>query len=143
MGVKKLTLKQESFCNEYIKNGGNASDAYRHAYNASKMKYNTINSKAYLLLAMDYVTARVNVLKERLAKRNEVTVDSLLAELEEARVQAKGLDHTNVMVSASMGKAKITGLEKQVIDMKVTPISFLMDFGASEITPDDDVNDYD
>ena len=28
-----LTIKKEAFANEYVANGGNASAAYRHAYN--------------------------------------------------------------------------------------------------------------
>ena len=35
---RPLTLKQENFCQYYVDIEGNASEAYRMAYNASKMK---------------------------------------------------------------------------------------------------------
>ena len=43
------------------------------------------------------------------ANRNNVTVDSLLQELEDARVNAVGLGQPAAMVQATMGKARITG----------------------------------
>ena len=54
MAKKKLTLKQEKFCQEYVKNGGNASAAYRSAYNASKMKDETVWVKASMLLSVEF-----------------------------------------------------------------------------------------
>lgn len=45
-----LTLKQEAFCQAYIQNGGNASEAYRSAYNAGKMKADVVNVKACELM---------------------------------------------------------------------------------------------
>ncbi len=43
-------------------------------------------------------------------KRHEVTVDSLLTELEEARLNAKTTKQPGAEISAVMGKAKLTGL---------------------------------
>ncbi|WFE85066.1 terminase small subunit [Parabacteroides chongii] len=44
-----LTIKQENFCNYYLE-CGNASEAYRRAYSCSKMKDESVNSRAYELL---------------------------------------------------------------------------------------------
>lgn len=63
------------------------------------------------------VQARVAELLERGAVRAEVTVQSILDELEEARQLAKQLGQTAAAVSASMGKAKVRGL---IIDKKET-----------------------
>jgi phage terminase small subunit len=41
-----LTVKQENFCLAYMETG-NASEAYRRAYNAGKMKPAVINVKAH------------------------------------------------------------------------------------------------
>jgi hypothetical protein len=49
-----------------------------------------------------------------------VTVESILAELEEARQVAAAGDNPSAMVSASMGKAKLSGLDKQVIEIKAS-----------------------
>jgi len=56
---KKLTSKQEAFCVEYVKNGGNASAAYRHAYDCENSKDSTINRKALEVLENGKVTARI------------------------------------------------------------------------------------
>jgi len=56
------------------------------------------------------VAARLRELQERTAAKAEVTRDSILAELEEARVMAKKNGQSAAAVSASMGKAKLVGL---------------------------------
>ena len=59
--AKKLTPKQESFCLAYIETG-NASEAYRQAYNAKNMKPETINRKAKVELDKGKIRARVEEL---------------------------------------------------------------------------------
>ena len=61
---RELTQKQEKFVQEYILNGGNASAAYRAAYNCSKWKDNVINVKASELLKNGNVMVRLNKQKE-------------------------------------------------------------------------------
>jgi len=111
----KLTAKQEAFCLAYLETG-NASEAYRQAYNAEKMKPETVNRTAKELLDNPKIATRIDSLQVEAAKRNEVTVDSLLAELEEARQLALQEGQPSAMVSATMGKAKITGKDKQLIE---------------------------
>jgi phage terminase small subunit len=76
----KLTLKQEAFCQAYIENGGNASDAYRKSYSTSKMLDKSIWEKASELLANVKVSSRVDELKASILKRHEVTVDRVIQE---------------------------------------------------------------
>jgi len=45
-----------------------------------------------------------------------VTVESLIAELEEARQVGAKTESAGPMVAATMGKAKLAGLDKQIID---------------------------
>ena len=106
----KLTPKQEAFARAYIETG-NASEAYRRAYNAENMKPNTVYVKACELLANGKVSAKVQDLKEQHATRHVVTVDDIIRELEEARVMASTGERpqASAMVAASMGKAKILG----------------------------------
>lgn len=78
--MAKLTPKQEAFCRFYIETG-NASEAYRRAYNAEKMKDTTIHVKASELLADGKVAVRVAELQAAIAKRHEVTVDRVVREL--------------------------------------------------------------
>lgn len=109
-----LTVKQEAFCCAYIECGGNASEAYRKAYSAGKMKPESVNVSACQLLADPKVTLRVKELRAALMTRHELTVDDILAELEEARQieLSASKPNTSSMVAASMGKAKVAGLIK-------------------------------
>ena len=114
----KLTPKQEKFCQVYIETG-NASEAYRQSYNTAKMKPETVNRTAKQLLDNRKIAARLDELREEHAKRHEITVDTLVAELEEARKLAFETDKAAAAVSATMGKAKLLGL---VVDKQETNI---------------------
>lgn len=115
--MAKLTPKQEKFCQLYIELG-NASEAYRQAYDSSRMKAETINTKAKELLKHGPITVRISELQDGHKERHDITVDDLIAELEEARQLAKdpAKPQPAAMVSATMGKAKILGFDKQVIE---------------------------
>ena len=62
-----LTVKQEAFCRAYIETG-NASEAYRRAYDTSGMNANSVNRKAKELVDNVKITARVNELKAEHAR---------------------------------------------------------------------------
>lgn len=117
MPYSELTEKQEKFCRAYIETG-NASEAYRQAYNAEKMKPETVTIKASELLKNGKVTVRLEELKKRHAKRHDYKVDDLLAELEEARKIALQAEtpQTSAAISATLGKAKLLGLDKKLIE---------------------------
>ena len=110
-----LTPKQENFCLAYLETG-NASEAYRRAYDAENMTPATINVKACELLANDKVTVRLAELREPIMQRHAITVDDLLRELEEARQLALETEAPAPAVSATMGKAKLLGMDKQVLE---------------------------
>lgn len=78
--MKKLTIKQENFCNYYIESG-NASDAYRRAYSCDKMSPETINNKAFQLLNKGEITARVKELQEEQKSKSDITKERILNEL--------------------------------------------------------------
>ena len=111
---KKLTVKQEGFCKDYIEIG-NASEAYRRNYNTSKMLPDSINNKAYELLHNVGITSRIGQLQQRLQKKFEVTVESLTKELEEDRQLARDLGQPGAAIAALNVKARIHGLDKQVM----------------------------
>ena len=118
MADLNLTPKQESFCQLYIELG-NASEAYRQSYDADSMNEHTVHVKASELLSNGKVTARVEQIRKEHKKRHNITVDTLLLELEEARQAALSAEkpQTAAMVAATMGKAKLLGLDKQLIDV--------------------------
>ncbi|WFE85003.1 terminase small subunit [Parabacteroides chongii] len=69
-----LTIKQENFCNYYLE-CGNASEAYRRAYSCSKMKDESVNSRAYELLKRSEIAARVKHLQKELRDRSDLNKD--------------------------------------------------------------------
>jgi len=114
-----MTPKQEKFAQLYVELG-NAAEAYRQSYNAERMKPATIWQRSHDLLENGKVKVRVETIREAARERNKVTVDSLLVELEEARQVALGAEtpQTGAAVSATMGKAKLVGLGKQILDLR-------------------------
>lgn len=76
----KLTPKQESFCLKYLE-CGNASEAYRSAYNCRKMKTETVNTKASNLLKKDKIRTRVEELQEESRETSKITKEKILDEL--------------------------------------------------------------
>lgn len=114
----QLTPKQAAFCRLYLETG-NASEAYRQAYVKSNLTPATVHVKASHLLNSDKIAARVCELQGELRQRHRVTVDSLLAELEEARQAALTAKKPQAAaaVTATMGKAKLAGLDKEVVEL--------------------------
>ncbi|MNN61570.1 Terminase small subunit [compost metagenome] len=113
---RRFTDKMELFCLAYVETG-NASEAYRRAYNTTNMAEKTAQREGYNTLQKPQVQARIEELRNKVMERHEITVDTLLAELEEARLMGKETGKAAAMVSASMGKAKLLGLDKQVVEL--------------------------
>ena len=110
-----LTPKQENFCIVYLETG-NASEAYRQSYDAENMSQNALNREASVMLDNPKIAQRIEQLRAPIIKKAQLTVEDLLRELEEARQLAIQTEAPAPAVSATMGKAKLLGLDKQVID---------------------------
>lgn len=115
-----LTPKQEAFCQRFLETG-NASEAYRLCYDAKAMKPETVNRAAKELTDNPKIAARLQELRGVAQAAHGVTIASLLAELEEARGVAKGKEQAAAMVQATMGKAKLAGLDRDA-DQDDTPV---------------------
>jgi phage terminase small subunit len=74
-----LTPKQEKFCLVYLESG-NASEAYRLAYDASNMKMETVNRRAFDLLQNSKIKARINGLRDAVAEKAIVTEARVIEE---------------------------------------------------------------
>ena len=74
-----LTLKQENFVLAYLQSG-NATDAYRTAYNAKGMKYGTIWVKASELLAIGKIKVRLNELRKPVIEKAQLTLEKVINE---------------------------------------------------------------
>ena len=112
-----MTPKQIAFCQAYLETG-DASEAWRRSYDASKINKNSVNRRGHEMLQHSKVIAYLAEERAHIMARHRITVDDLLSELEEARKAALDADtvQSSAAVSATMSKAKLLGLDKQIID---------------------------
>lgn len=106
--------RHERFAQELAK--GKTADG---AYVAAGYKENRHNAAA--LARQEHISTRVAEITERGAIRAEITVASLLEELEQARAAALGAEtpQSSAAVAASMSKAKLLGLIVDKSEAKV------------------------
>lgn len=113
-----LTPKQERFCNYYIETG-NASEAYRRAYDAGKMKPDSVNRKAFELLENVKIAARVRELQEEFNRKSDLTKEEALCIL-------------GNMAKANVGDALVVSAE----EFKRLPEQVRASVQSVEIFPD-------
>jgi phage terminase small subunit len=104
---KSLNLRQEAFCRG-LSEGLPQSRAYMEA--GYESRGNAAEASASQLLRNPKVAARVAQLQALAAQRSEVTVDTLVRELDEMLRLAIECENPSAGVSAVMGKAKLLGL---------------------------------
>lgn len=100
-----LTPKQQRFVQEYLKDQNGTKAAIRTGYSEK-----TAKQQGSRLLTDPRVQAAVKAGQQKVAKKAEVTVDSLMAELEQARKLALKEKQASAAVTATMGKGKLAGL---------------------------------
>ncbi len=100
-----LTPKQQRFVQEYLQDHNGTQAAIRTGYSAK-----TAKQQGSRLLADPRIQAAVRAGQKKVAKKAEVTVDSLMDELEQARKLALKEKQASAAVTATMGKGKLAGL---------------------------------
>lgn len=109
----KLSHKQEKFAQTIAGGLMNASDAYRVAYDATKMSGEVIHVKASELLKNGKVTVRIRELQAQLEplilEKLLISKEMVIDELEEIRLTALRNNQCSAAVAATMGKAKVLG----------------------------------
>lgn len=73
----KLTIKQDKFCLKYTE-CGNASEAYKYAYDCGNMKPESINRKAFELIENVKIRARIKDLQSQMAEKSMITKDGII-----------------------------------------------------------------
>ncbi len=65
------------------------------------------------------IVARLAELRAPVIKKAQITVEDLLRELEEARTVAMTCEtpQSSAAIAATMGKAKLLGLDKQIVEL--------------------------
>jgi phage terminase small subunit len=130
-----LSPKQEKFCQLYVELG-NGSEAYRQAYN-STAKPESVHVRASELLSDSKVSVRVDEIREALKANHGITLKNILDELEEARRLALETGTATAAVSASMGKAKLLGFDREKKEQP-TAKPFVINFIKAEKPTDAD-----
>ena len=100
-----LTLKQVRFIEEYAKCGVGVEAARRAGYAQPE-------NAASKVMQSSAVKAELDKIRKKAMSKAQISLEKLLAELEEARQLALSKEAAAAMVSASMGKAKLLGLDK-------------------------------
>lgn len=114
-----LTAKQEAFCLSYIETG-NASEAYRRAYNAEKMKPQAVSVKASALLANGKITVRLQELRAPVVKRAQLTLEQHLSDLQRLRDKAEKTAKFGPAIQAEVARGKAAGLYVENVNINVT-----------------------
>lgn len=78
--AQKLTAKQEKFAQTFLETG-NASEAYRQAYDVSRMSEKTVRKRACEEAQKPAVAARIEDLRDQAAERHDVSVGRIITEL--------------------------------------------------------------
>lgn len=103
--MAELTEKQKRFVAEYLIDLNATQAAIRAGYSPKTAK--SVGSEN---LTKPDIAAEIAKFQQKVAKKAEITVQSLADELEEARAIALKEGQTSAAVSATMGKAKLFGL---------------------------------
>ena len=109
MSTVKLTPKQDKFCKVFIETG-NASEAYRQAYDCENMKEATINRCAVELLENPKITARLDEIRGIHAERHNITVDKLTEMYMTSYHLALETKNPGAAATAVSGLGKLHGL---------------------------------
>lgn len=107
---RSLTVKQEAFVRAYLESG-NASQAYRAAYDAGNMKDSAIRANACKLLKHTDIALTIERARKSAQQSTNITIERLTRLLQavycKAMAEPKG---ASAAASAVMGIAKLHGL---------------------------------
>lgn len=104
-----MTPKQEAFCLAYIETG-NASEAYRRAYDCEKSSDATINRTAKELLDNPKITARLQEIRKPAVEKAQITLETHLADLKSLRDKADAAEKFGPAIAAEIARGKASGL---------------------------------
>ena len=108
--MPSLTPQREKFA-QAVASGMNQSDAYRKAFKVRKgTKPLSINQAASKLMADPNIHARVGVLREPVAKKAMITLESHLEDLQRLRNMAVKAEQFGAAITAEVARGKAAGI---------------------------------
>ena len=126
--MRQLTMKQHKFVDEYI-NTGNASEAYRRAYDCKNSTNRTIQINASKLINSPNVALAVKREKERINRASRLGSKDIEDNLYSIFERSLETDQLNTARACMMDIAKLNGLiiqkQEQQINTTVNHVSLL------------------
>ena len=126
----RLTPKQEKFCLEYLKTG-NASEAYRRAYDASKSKPESVNRLAKAMLDNVKIASRLDELKKPAVQEAMFTFESHLKRLKDLSEGAESAEQFSAAINAEIHRGKAAGFYS--VDTKANDNEFCLEINKRTV----------
>lgn len=120
--MSKLTIKQEKFVLKYFE-CGNATEAYKYAFSASKMKDETIHKRASELLSKREVTGRLKELQTIAEEQSQWNVQRLISSQAEIFEAGMGRVATMHLISNGIGDGMSETINMQMFDTSLASAS--------------------
>ena len=115
--MASLTVKQDTFSKQYIENGGNATAAYKYAYDADNMKPETIHVKACELLKSTKVALRIKELQDAIDEEFNFSVNHRIKLLRDIALSCIKIDEdTGKMINPNAAISAIDQMNKMTGD---------------------------
>ena len=112
-----LTPKQEAFAQAVV-TGMSQSDAYREAFNVGeKTKATSGNVSESKLMADPNIVQRVAALRETVAKKAQITLESHLDDLLRLRNMAAKEKQYSAAITAEVARGKASGVVTDKLDL--------------------------
>lgn len=137
-----LTPKREAFA-QAVASGMTQADAYRAAFDASKMKPETIQSAASRLMAYSKVSARVEEIRRPVVKRAQITLEAHLERLRQLSEKAEQAEQYSAAISAEVSRGKASGLYTEKVELGGEgggPIKTISEIRIVGVKPDGDTS---
>ena len=113
--MTKLTPKQEAFCAAYLELG-NATEAYKRAYNAVNMKPESIRVQAAKMLVRPNIALRIQEMRAPVVAAAQLTLDQHLRTLLELRDGALSAEKYSAAVTAEIARGKASGFYTEKVE---------------------------
>ena len=133
MSMNKLTPKQEKFVQEYLSNGGNATQAYKVAYPGTKMTKKQIGIEAFKMLQNPKISLVLANYKQEVKETVLYTAEKSFNKLNELLELAlcpegeSGRINLQAALKAEELKGRLVGLYTERVEAKVGELPVIKD----------------
>ena len=106
----ELSVKHKAFCDEYLANGMNATQAYKSVY---KVNDKVAQSNATRLMGNDGVKSYIQQQQETTAERLQITKEQLLRDLQDIKNRNMGV-RDSISIKAIEVMNKMSGFDSPI-----------------------------